>query len=188
MSETTLTATLRTEFGKGAARRTRRAGAIPAVLYGHGRQPVHLALPAHDTFMAIKGRANALLTLSIEGTTELALVKDIQRDAVRAIIEHIDLVLVRKGEKVSVEVPVVVIGEPAVGTAAALDLQTLKVQADATRIPAQVEVDIAGLEDGHVLRAGDIVLPEGTELEEDPEAAVLTIAAASAAEGEGDAG
>lgn len=182
MSDTTLTAILRTEFGKGAARRARRAGTIPAVLYGHGRAPVHLALPAHDTFMAIKGKANPLVRIQVEGTTELALVKDVQRDPVRAVIEHIDLVLVRQGEKVSVVVPVLVVGEPEVGTVPALDLQTLKVQADATLIPAQIEVSIEGLTEGTVLRAGDIVLPIGTELEEDPETAVLTIAASAGAE------
>lgn len=187
MSETTLTATLRTEFGKGAARRTRRAGSIPAVLYGHGRAPIHLALPGHDTFLAIKGQANALLSLDIEGTPELALVKDVQRDPVKAVIEHIDLVLVRKGEKVSVEVPVVVVGEPAVGTVYSLDLQSFKVQADATLIPAQIEVHIDGLTDGTVLRAGDVPLPVGTELEEDPETAVLTISVPAAAEAEAQA-
>lgn len=186
MSETTLTAVLRTEFGKGAARRARRAGTIPAVLYGHGSQPVHLALPAHDTFLAIKGRANPLVSVTFEGRTELALVKDVQRDAVKAVIEHLDLVLVRRGEKVSVEVPLTIIGEPTSGTTPTLDLQTIKVQADATRIPAQVEVSVEGLEDGAVLRASDLALPEGTTLEEDAETVVLTIALPTAEVEEGE--
>ncbi len=177
MSEITLTAALRTEFGKGAARRIRRAHAIPAVLYGHGRAPVHLSLPGHETFLAIKGQANPLVSLAIEGgTTELALVKDIQRDPIRPVIEHLDLVLVRRGEKVSVEVPLVVVGEPVGSAVASLDLQSLKVQADATLIPAQLEVSVEGLGEGTVLRAADVLLPEGTTLEGDPETVVLSVA------------
>lgn len=172
----TLTATPRTEFGKGAARRARRAQTIPAVLYGHGTAPVHLTLPGHETFLAIKGRANALITLQFENHEELALVKDVQRDPIKPVIDHIDLVLVRKGEKVHVEVSVHVVGESAPGTVAAQDLAVIKVIADATRIPENIEVSVEGAEAGKVFRAGDLKLPAGTELETDPEAIVIAIA------------
>lgn len=180
MSET-LTAVKRTEFGKGAARRTRRAGQIPAVLYGQGLAPVHLALPGHDTFMQIKGKANPVLNLDIEGRKELALVKDVQRDPVRAVIEHIDLILVRRGEKVSVDVPVVVIGEAPTGVVFTQELSTLKVLADAASIPAQLEIAIDAIESTVVVRAADVVLPTGVVLEEDPEAMVLNVVAHEAA-------
>jgi large subunit ribosomal protein L25 len=172
----TLAATLRTEFGKGAARRARRAHTIPAVLYGHGTEPVHLTLPGHDTFLALKGRANALVTLEFENHQELALVKDVQRDPIKPVIDHVDLVLVRKGEKVHVEIPVTVVGESAPGTVAAQDLAVIKVVADATRIPERVEVSVEGAEAGTVFRAGDLTLPPGTELETDAEAIVIGIA------------
>lgn len=175
MSETTLNATLRTEFGKGAARRARRAGTIPAVLYGHGSEPVHLALPAHDAFLAIKGRANALLTIAFEGRNELALVKDVQRDPVKSVIEHIDLVLVRTGEQVTVEIPIVLVGESAPGTIAALDIQTIKITADATHLPEHLEVSVEDLPAGTVLRAGELPLPVGTQLHVDPDAVVAAI-------------
>jgi large subunit ribosomal protein L25 len=180
VSETTLTAVLRTEFGKGAARRARRAGTIPAVLYGHGTAPVHLALPAHDAFLAIKGHANALLSLAFEGRTELALVKDVQRDPVKAVIEHIDLVLVSTGEQVAVDVPVTLVGEPVPGTVPALDVQTLRLLADATHIPEHVEVSVAGLPAGTILRAGELELPASTRLETDPDTVILSITLPSA--------
>ncbi|MPV36569.1 50S ribosomal protein L25/general stress protein Ctc [Georgenia subflava] len=172
---TKLTATKRTEFGKGAARRTRRAGLIPAVLYGHGTEPQHLALPSHDTFLALKDHANALLTLDIEGKDQLALARDVQRDPVRRTIEHIDFVVVRRGEKVTVEVPLHVEGESAPGTIHQLELQHLTVTVPATRIPDQVVVTIDGLEDGHIVRVGDIPTPEGASIDADPEAAVVII-------------
>ena len=181
MSEITLTATLRTEFGKGSARRVRRAHAIPAVLYGHGRDPVHLTLPGHETFLAIKGQANPLVSIAIKGgATELALVKDIQRDPVKPVIEHLDLVLVRRGEKVSVEVPVTAVGEPVGDVIVSVELQALKIQADVTRIPGQIEVGVDGLTEGTVVRAGEVTLPEGTVLEEDPDAVVLTVSTPAA--------
>lgn len=178
MSET-LTAVKRTEFGKGAARRTRRAGQIPAVLYGPGLAPVHLALPGHDTFMQIKGKANPVLNLDIEGRKELALVKDVQRDPVRAVIEHIDLILVRRGEKVTVDVPVVLLGEVAAGLTAVQGVATLKVLVDAAAIPAQLEVDLEAFEGPAVIRAADVAIPAGVVLEEDPEALVLTVTEAA---------
>jgi len=170
-----LTAQIRTEFGKGAARRTRRANLIPAVLYGHGGETQHIALPAHDTFLALKDNVNALLTLDIDGKEQLALAKDIQRDPVRRTMEHLDLVAVRAGEKVTVEVPVVIVGESAPDTIHQVELQQLTVTVPATNIPETIEVSIDGLEDGAVLRVGDITAPEGIVLEDDPEYAVVTI-------------
>src|SRR5699024_11806646 len=119
----TLAATVRTEFGKGAARRTRRAGLIPAVLYGHGEDPVHLTLPGHETFLALKDNPNALLTLKVDGDSQLAMSKDVQRDPVRRTIDHVDLVLVRRGEKVSLEIPVHIEVESALDYIHTLDLK-----------------------------------------------------------------
>ncbi|WP_156225433.1 50S ribosomal protein L25/general stress protein Ctc [Pseudactinotalea suaedae] len=170
-----LAATLRTEFGKGAARRTRRAGLIPVVLYGHGADPIHLSVPSHDTFLALKGNANALLTLEFDGRTELALTKDVQRDAVKRTIEHLDLVLIRRGEKVVVDIPVHVEGESAPGTIHTVESQTLSVRADALTIPEGLNASIEGLVEGDSVRASDVVLPEGVELETDPETAVVVI-------------
>ncbi|WP_460979486.1 50S ribosomal protein L25/general stress protein Ctc, partial [Pseudactinotalea suaedae] len=164
-----------TEFGKGAARRTRRAGLIPVVLYGHGADPIHLSVPSHDTFLALKGNANALLTLEFDGRTELALTKDVQRDAVKRTIEHLDLVLIRRGEKVVVDIPVHVEGESAPGTIHTVESQTLSVRADALTIPEGLNASIEGLVEGDSVRASDVVLPEGVELETDPETAVVVI-------------
>jgi len=170
-----LRATVRTEFGKGAARRTRRDGLIPAVLYGHGTDPVHLSLPGHETFLILKDNANALLTLDFDGERELALTKDIQRDPVRRTIDHLDLVLVRRGEKVHVEIPVHVTGESAPGTIHTVEMQYARIIAEATDIPEGVDADIEGLEEGEYVRAADLTLPAGVELEEDPETVVINI-------------
>lgn len=170
-----INATLRTEFGKGAARRNRRANLIPAVLYGHGTDPVHLALPSHETFLILKATSNALLELSFDGGSELALVKDVQKDVVTNDIEHIDLLLVRRGEKVNVEVSVVTEGESAPGTIHSVELQSLAVEALATAIPEHIVVSVEGLEDGTVVRVSDLALPEGTTTEIDPESPVVVI-------------
>lgn len=170
-----ISATLRTEFGKGAARRLRRTEHIPAVLYGHGTDPVHLALPTHEVFLATKGSANAVLEISFEGKSELALVKDIQRDVVSNNFEHIDLLLVRRGEKVTVEVPVVTEGESVSGTIHSVELMALEVQAEATSIPESIVVQIEGLDDGEIVRVADLTLPGGVTTEVDPEAAVVVI-------------
>ena len=170
-----LAATVRTEFGKGAARRTRRAGLIPAVLYGHGTDPVHLALPGHDTFLALKGNANALLTLEFDGKSELALTKDVQRDPVKRSIDHVDLVLVRRGEKVLVDIPIHVEGETAPGTIHTVESQTLSVHAEATNIPEAFIVSIEGLTETDDVRAGAVEMPAGVELETDPDAVVISI-------------
>lgn len=170
-----ITGVVRTEFGKGAARRLRRAAQTPAVLYGHGLDPVHLALPAHALFLAVKGSANAVLHLTVDGEESLALVKDVQRDPVSRIIEHVDLLAVRKGEKVTVEVPVVTEGESFPGTMVAVDLQNITLEASATAIPESFVVSVAGLGDGTVLRVADLELPRGVQTDLDPETVVLTV-------------
>lgn len=182
MSETKMKAEIRTEFGKGAARRTRRADKIPAVVYGHGEQPVHVALPGHETMLAVK-HANALIELDIEGgQSTLTLVKDVQRDAIKRTIDHLDLVVVRRGEKVQVEVAVHVTGEAAPETLVNLDHTTLTLEAEATHIPEFVEVSVEGLEAGGQIHAGDLALPSGSTLVTDPEALVVHVAQAVSAE------
>lgn len=176
MSEVKLVATTRTDFGKGAARRTRRAGRIPAVLYGHGSDPLHVSLPGHETFLALK-QANALFAIEIDGTTTLAITKDVQREPVKNVIEHVDLLIVTKGEKVDVEIPVVVVGESYPGTIHIVELQKLELEAEATNLPRHVEVSIEGLVAGDLITAGAITLPAGATLITDPEAVVLTISA-----------
>ncbi|MEE6273126.1 50S ribosomal protein L25/general stress protein Ctc [Georgenia wangjunii] len=170
-----LTATARNEFGKGAARRTRRAGLIPAVLYGHGTEPQHLALPSHETFLALKGNANALLTLDIEGREQLALAKDVQREPVRRTIEHVDLVVVNKGERVTVEVPVHIVGESYPGTIHQLELQYLTITVPATDIPERIDVSIEGLTDGAIVRVSDIPRPDEATIDDDAEHEVVII-------------
>ncbi|WP_140459956.1 50S ribosomal protein L25/general stress protein Ctc [Cellulomonas oligotrophica] len=174
MSEIKLTATARTEFGKGAARRLRRAHQIPAVLYGHGTQPVHVALPGHETMLAVK-QANALFAIELDGTTTLAITKDVQRDVVRQIIEHIDLLIVTKGEKVSVDIPVTIVGESKPGTIHVVETQTLVLEADATQLPTEVQVSIDGLDAGDSVTAGQITLPEGSTLVTEPDHVVVMI-------------
>jgi large subunit ribosomal protein L25 len=173
-------AELRENFGKGFARRLRAAGKIPAVLYGHGTAPVHVALPGHQVSLLIR-RANAVLELDIEGKGQLALVKDVQKDPVHQIIEHIDLVIVRKGEKVQVEVPVIITGESAAGTIANLDSATIALEVEATHIPESVEVDVEGLEDGTHITAADLKLPSGAVLAAEPETLVVAISVPVAA-------
>jgi large subunit ribosomal protein L25 len=167
-------AELRENFGKGFARRLRAEGKIPAVIYGHNTEPKHVALPGHQVSLLIR-RANALLDLDIAGTPELALVKDVQKDPVRQVIEHIDLLVVKKGEKVSVDIPVNVIGEPAAGTIANLESATVSLEVLATDIPQNLEVSVEGLEDGTHITAADLVLPKGAVLAGDPEALIIAV-------------
>lgn len=171
---TKLAADVRTKFGKGAARKLRAADKIPAVVYGHGTEPKHISLPGHETMLLVR-TANAVVDLDIEGAAQLALVKDVQRDPVRQIIEHIDLVVLRRGEKVTVDVPVVVEGESFSGTIHVQDLNTVSLLVLATDIPEHVVVDVEGLEDGKQITAADLTLPEGAELETDGEALVVQI-------------
>ncbi|MBT2486807.1 MULTISPECIES: 50S ribosomal protein L25/general stress protein Ctc [unclassified Microbacterium] len=186
-------AELRESFGKGFARRLRAAGKIPAVIYGHGTDPVHVALPGHQVSLIIR-RANALLELDIEGTSQLALVKDVQKDPVHQIIEHIDLLVVRKGEKVTIDVPVNVVGESAPGTMVNQEANTLSIEAEATHIPQGLEVSVEGLEDGAHITAADVTLPQGSTLLADPEVLIVSISIPdeeedldAPAEGEGEA-
>jgi large subunit ribosomal protein L25 len=178
-----ITAESRTEFGKGAARRIRRADKVPAVIYGHGNDPVHVTLPGHETMMALKhGGANALLELDIEGKTTLALTKQVQIDPIKRHLEHIDFVVVRKGEKVTVEVPVHLNGEAARETLVVTDTTTIQLEAEATHIPEYVEVDIAGLPAGTQILASDLKLPAGSTLLLDPDTLIVNITEAPTTE------
>jgi large subunit ribosomal protein L25 len=169
-----LSALVRTSFGKGAARKIRAKDQIPAVIYGHGTDPQHVTLPGHET-MLITRRANAVITLDIEGKAQLALVKDIQRDPVKQVIEHIDLIVVRQGEKVTVEVPVHVEGESAPGTIHVVELNAVELEVEATHIPQNVVVSIEGLEEGAQVTAADLELPQGATLVSEPETLVLAV-------------
>jgi large subunit ribosomal protein L25 len=174
--EITLPVEPRTEFGKGAARRTRRAGKIPAVLYGHNTDPRHLSLPAHDFARVIRDHGrNSVLTLRVEGTQQLALTKSIATHPLRNYIEHVDLLVVRRGEKVTVDVPVVVAGEPETGAIYYQDMDTVSIEADALRIPEQIDVSVDELEIGTQIHAGDLELPTGTTLVTDPEYLVVNV-------------
>lgn len=171
-----IAAEIRTEFGKGAARRTRRAGKIPAVVYGHGNDPVHLSLPGHTTTMAIKhGGANALLDLQIDGSSQLALTKQVQVDPIRRVIEHVDFVAVKRGEKVTVDVPVQIVGEAQADTLVVTENTTVQIEAEATRIPESIEISIEDAEVGTQILAADLDLPAGSTLLSDPEMLVVNI-------------
>ncbi|MDQ8708294.1 50S ribosomal protein L25/general stress protein Ctc [Streptomyces sp. LHD-70] len=183
MSEVKISAEVRSEFGKGAARRLRRADKLPAVVYGHGEAPVHVALPHHDTLMALK-TSNVLINLDIDGKSQLVIPKAVQRDVLRqGILEHIDLLLVKRGEKVVVEIPVHTEGELAPGSNLLEHvLSTLPVEAEATHIPESVTVSIAGLDAGASILAKDIPLPSGSTLATEEDAVVLQVLAAQAEE------
>ena len=182
MPEVRIKAELRTEFGKGAARRTRRAGRVPAVIYGHGAQARHLSLPEHELMLALK-TPNALLRLEgLPGRSGLALPKAVQRDPIKGVIEHVDLIEVRRGEKVTVEIPVRVTGEVFPGGLLDQQLVQIAVEAEATHIPDGVDVDVEGMQVGAAVHAKDLALPEGTSLQVDPEALVLHVLAAPTAE------
>lgn len=182
MSDVKIAAELRTEFGKGAARRIRRADKVPAVLYGHGTDPLHLTLPGHDTMLALKTR-NVLITLDIDGRdNELALPKHVQRDPIKGHIEHVDLILVRRGEKVTVDVPVIVVGEAAPETLVNLENPTIALQAEATNLPVGIEVSIEGLLAGTQIHAKDLVLPQGSTLAADEDLLVVNVTVAPTAE------
>jgi len=165
---------VREVFGKGAARKIRATGKIPAVIYGHGTEPQHVTLPGHETALILR-KSNQVLELDIQGKTQLALVKDVQKDPVRQIIEHIDLVVVRKGEKVIVDIPVRIEGESAPGTNVNQNANTLSLEVEATHIPESLVVSIEGLEDGAQILAGAVTLPSGAVLITDPETLVVGI-------------
>ncbi|HEY7598064.1 MAG TPA: 50S ribosomal protein L25/general stress protein Ctc [Actinophytocola sp.] len=183
MSEVRLAAEPRTEFGKGAARRTRRDGKIPAVLYGHGSDPQHLALPAIEFARVVREHGqNAVLTLEFNSTSELALTKTVTTHPIKNYIEHVDLLLVQRGEKVTVEVPVVFTGEASPGTLVTQDTMTLQVAVEALHIPEQFEVSIDGATADTRIVASDVPLSEGAELVTDPDTLVIAVNIAPTAE------
>jgi large subunit ribosomal protein L25 len=180
--EVRIEAELRTEFGKGAARRTRRAGRVPAVIYGHGAQARHLSLPEHELMLALK-TPNALLRIEgLPGRAGLALPKAVQRDPIKGVIEHVDLIEVRRGEKVIVEIPVRVNGEVFPGGLLNQQMVQIAVEAEATHLPDGIDVDVEGMEIGTAVHAKDLALPTGATLQGDPEALVLHVLAAPTAE------
>ena len=176
MSETKIQAEPRTEFGKGAARRIRRDDKVPAVLYGHGTDPIHITLPGHDTMMALKhGGANALLSIEIEGKSQLALPKQVQRDPIKGFLEHLDLIVVTKGEKVVVDVPVHVVGEAASDALVVTEHSSISVEAEATHIPEVIEVSVEGAEVGTQITIADLQLPAGSTAQADGETLVVNV-------------
>lgn len=171
-----LVATARETFGKGVARKLRAIGQTPVVIYGHGTEPVHLSVETHPLSLILR-QANALIELDIDGKSQLVLVKDVQRDPVRQIIEHVDLIVVKKGDAVEVEVPVHVVGESFSGTNALQELNTLRLSAPATSIPENIEVSVEGFVDGTQILAGEIELPKGVTLLDDAAALVVNVVA-----------
>ncbi|MGP9537404.1 50S ribosomal protein L25/general stress protein Ctc [Brachybacterium sp. AOP43-C2-M15] len=166
---------LREEFGKGAARRLRVENRVPAVLYGHGEAPLHLSLPGHETALVARN-PNALIQLELaDGSSHLALIKEIQRHPLKRSLSHLDLIIVRKGEKVEVDIPVVITGETVAPTIAVVDLQALTLSVDALNVPEQIELSVEGAEDGHQIFAGDISLPGDAELVTDAEILVVAV-------------
>ncbi len=182
MSEVRIAAEPRTEFGKGPARRTRRAGKVPAVLYGHGTDPRHIALPGHELMLALKS-SNVLLVLQgLDGGEELALPKDVQRDPLKGFLEHVDLLVVKRGEKVTVEVPLQVSGDVQPGGMLDQQLVQVSIEAEATHIPQSIDIDVDGMEIGTSVHAKDLKLPSGATLIADEETLVLHVIAAPTAE------
>jgi large subunit ribosomal protein L25 len=179
--EVKLIAELRTEFGKGAARRIRRAHKVPAVLYGHGTAPIHIALPGHETLLALR-TANALLSIEVNGSSQLALPKQVQRDPLKHTIEHVDLVIVRRGEKVTVDVPVHVEGEAGPETLVVVDHNSIPIEAEATNIPQRILVSVEGLPPGTQILARDLQLPAGSTVDLEPETLIVNITNAPTAE------
>jgi large subunit ribosomal protein L25 len=183
VSEGNIEAEPRTEFGKGAARRIRRAAKVPAVLYGHGGDPVHISLPGHETMLALKhGGVNALLRISVNGKEQLALPKQIQRDAIKGFLEHLDLIIVRKGEKVTVDIPVHLTGDPDPDALVVTETTTISVEAEATHIPEYVEVSIEGLTVGDQIFAKDLEVPSGSTVLLDDDALIVNLTHAPTAE------
>lgn len=183
MSETKIQAEPRTEFGKGAARRIRRADKVPAVLYGHGTDPVHITMPGHETMLALKhGGVNALLTIEVEGTSQLALPKQVQRDPIKGFLEHLDLMLVKKGEKVVVDIPVHVTGEASPDALVVSEHLSIPVEAEATHIPEFIEVSVEGAAVGTQILAKDLQLPSGSTIHLDEDTLIVNVTHAPTAE------
>lgn len=165
----------RENFGKGAARQLRRDGKVPAVVYGHAGETAHIALDAHETNLAIRGNANALLTVTVGGKDTLTLVKDVQRNPVTRVLEHMDLLGIKAGETVDVVVPVTTVGEPETGTVVTVEVLQLAVSAPVTEIPEAIEIDVEGKEEGTQIRVGDITLPKGVTTEVSEEELLVSV-------------
>ncbi len=178
MAEINIAAEPRTEFGKGAARRIRRADKVPAVLYGSGIDPIHVTLPGHELALALKHGANALLSIELDGDSQLAIPKQVQRDALKGFIEHADLLVVKKGQKVTVDVAIHVTGEAAPEALVVTENATVAIEAEATHIPESIEVSIEGAEVGTQILAKDLVLPSGSTLAVDEDHMLINIVAA----------
>lgn len=181
MAEIKIQAEQRNEFGKGAARRIRRADKVPAVLYEHGSTPLHVTIPGHALMLALKN-SNALLSIELDGKAHLAIPKQVQRDPIKGFIEHADMLLVKRGEKVTVDIPLHFVGEPVPGSLTQTELNSVSLETEATHIPANVEVSIEGLEIGTQIHTGDLTLPKGTTLVSDDDLLVVQITAAPTAE------
>lgn len=177
MAEIKIAAEARTEFGKGAARRIRREDKVPAVLYGHGTDPVHVTLPGHQLMLALKN-SNALLTIDLGSDQHLAIPKQVQRDPLKGFIEHADLLIVRKGEKVTVDVRINVVGDAVSGNLVVLENASVSVEAEATHIPESFEVSVEGLDAGAQIHASDLELPQGSELAVDADLLIVNVTAA----------
>ncbi|GEP35826.1 50S ribosomal protein L25 [Nocardioides szechwanensis] len=176
MSAEKIQAEARTEFGKGAARRIRREHKVPAVVYGHGNDPIHITLPGHATMMALKnGGSNALLDLDIDGKSQLALTREVQVDPIKRTLEHIDFVAVRKGEKVTVDVPVHLVGDAQRETLVVTENATVQIEAEATHIPEFIEIDIEGATAGTQILASDLKLPSGSTLLVDADTLIVNV-------------
>ena len=175
-----LKATVRTRFGKGSARQARRDGLVPVVVYGHGTEPRHLLLDEHTTRLALRGNENALVELDVDGDKVLALAKDVQRHPIRPGVQHVDFLLVNRNERVEVEIPVTVVGEPEPGTIHMIELAHLLVSASVTAIPEAIEVDITGVGAGTAIHVADLSLPSGVEAVTDAETDVVNVAAEAA--------
>jgi large subunit ribosomal protein L25 len=190
VAETILKASHRTEFGKGAARRTRRAGLIPAVMHLHKEAPIHISLPGHEAFLALR-HTNAVLTIELDGQQTLTIAREVQRNPISDTLEHVDLQIVKRGEKVEATVPLRIEGEPVSGLAI-LDIQELTVRAEATNLPEAITVSVEGLNEGDTVRIADLALPEGVEPLEDLTTNLVTVTqtiseASLASQTEGDA-
>jgi large subunit ribosomal protein L25 len=176
MAAEKIAAEKRTEFGKGAARRIRRADKIPAVIYGHGADPIHISLPGHETMLALKhGGSNALLDLDIDGSSQLALTKQVQIDPIRRVLEHIDFVAVTRGEKVTVDVRIHLVGRAGPDTLVVTENTTISLEAEATHIPESIEVSIEGAKIGTLIHASDLEIPSGSTLLTDPETLIVNV-------------
>ncbi|MDR1186643.1 MAG: 50S ribosomal protein L25/general stress protein Ctc [Bifidobacteriaceae bacterium] len=173
MAETILKVQARTEFGKGAARRTRRAGMVPAVMHSHGDTPIHISLPGHETYLALR-HANAVLTIDLEEKQTLTIAREIQRNPLTDVIEHVDLQIVQRGEKIEATVPLHIEGEPTSGLAI-LDSQELLVRAEATNVPEVISISVEGLNDGDTIKIANLDLPEGVEAVGDPTTNLVTV-------------